>query len=113
MDRTISTREKATMIKNVILITIDALRQDSLGCYNYPKPVSPHIDRIAQQGTAFTNAFATAGFTPASFPAILGSMYPLEFHRYLPLPQEVTLLSQVLKEKGYHCAAFLSNAYIS
>ncbi len=43
---------------NVILICIDTLRADHLSCYGYPRLTSPHIDRLAAQGTLFTQASA-------------------------------------------------------
>lgn len=43
---------------NVILICIDTLRADHLGCYGYPRLTSPHIDRLAGQGVLFTQASA-------------------------------------------------------
>jgi arylsulfatase A-like enzyme len=43
---------------NVILICIDTLRADHLSCYGYPRLTSPHIDRLAGQGTLFNQMFA-------------------------------------------------------
>ena len=36
---------------NVLLISIDTLRQDHLGCYGYERPTSPHIDAVAARRT--------------------------------------------------------------
>jgi choline-sulfatase len=44
---------------HVIYIDIDSLRPDHLGCYGYPRPTSPNIDRLAEQGTRFTRCFAS------------------------------------------------------
>ena len=41
---------------NILLISIDALRPDYLGCYNSDKDVSPNIDTIAEQGCLFISA---------------------------------------------------------
>ena len=38
---------------NVLLISIDTLRPEHLGCYGYPRPTSPHIDRLAAEGACF------------------------------------------------------------
>ncbi len=38
---------------NILLIAVDSLRADRLGCYGYRRPTSPHIDRLAAQGTLF------------------------------------------------------------
>ena len=43
---------------NVLLICIDTLRADHLSGYGYPRLTSPHIDRLATQGTLFTQASA-------------------------------------------------------
>jgi len=41
---------------NVILISFDTLRQDYLGCYGYPKPLSPYLDQLADRGVIFKNS---------------------------------------------------------
>ena len=50
----------------LILISIDTLRADHLGCYGYEAARTPNIDRLAEEGTLFENA-ATA--TPLTLPA--------------------------------------------
>ncbi|MFH0983229.1 MAG: sulfatase-like hydrolase/transferase [Planctomycetota bacterium] len=45
---------------NVILIVLDTLRADHLGCYGYDRPTSPRIAAFAQRGTVYTRAFAAA-----------------------------------------------------
>ena len=40
---------------NVIMISIDTLRHDHLGCYGYHRNTSPHIDHIASEGITFKN----------------------------------------------------------
>jgi arylsulfatase A-like enzyme len=43
----------------VLLVDIDSLRPDHLGCYGYERPVSPTIDRLAADGVRFTECFAS------------------------------------------------------
>ncbi len=43
----------------VLYYDIDTLRPDHLGCYGYERNTSPNIDRVARQGTVFTNCYAT------------------------------------------------------
>ena len=43
---------------NVLLITVDCLRYDHLGCFGYPKETSPHIDDIAGRGAAFSQCIS-------------------------------------------------------
>lgn len=42
--------------RNVLLVSIDSLRADHLGCYGYPRDTSPTIDRLAREGVRFANA---------------------------------------------------------
>lgn len=44
---------------HVIYIDVDSLRPDHLGCYGYPRPTSPNIDRFAEEGTRFTRCFTS------------------------------------------------------
>jgi len=102
-----------SQIKKIILISIDALRQDSLGCYGYEKKVTPFLDELARRGTKFVNAFATGPYSAASFPSILASAYPMQYGEYLPLPKQTTMISEVLGRKGWKCGAFHSSVYMS
>ena len=43
--------------KNIILITIDSLRADHLGCYGYDRDTTPYIDNLAKEGIVFTKCF--------------------------------------------------------
>jgi len=100
-------------IKNIILITIDALRQDSLGCYGYKKNTSPFIDKLAKQGIVFKNVFSTAPFTPPSFISLLTSSYPLRYGSYIPFPKKAISISEIFKKQGFSTSAFVSNVYTS
>jgi len=61
---------------NVIMIIIDDLRPDHLGCYGYNKQISPAIDRIAKDSVIFENIFSQAAYTIASTMSIFTSLYP-------------------------------------
>lgn len=104
---------------NVLLITIDALRADHLGCYGYPRPTTPNLDALARESVRFDNAWAHAPSTRYSVPAILIGRYPStiavnnDWHVHWP-PQVLPsnrLISEILKDRGYHTSAFLSYYY--
>ena len=40
---------------DVVIVLVDALRADALGCYGWPRPTSPNIDRFAAEGTRFAD----------------------------------------------------------
>lgn len=93
---------------NVLLITVDTLRADELGCYGAPAE-TPHIDRLAREGTLFTNAASPMPSTrPAHF-SLLTSLYPRQ-HGVMnnggSLAEGITTLPQLFAEAGYHTAAF-------
>lgn len=63
---------------NVVLVVIDALRPDHLGCYGYHRQTSPFIDRISQEGALFEQAHAQGTWTLPSMLSMLTSQ-----HRFL------------------------------
>jgi arylsulfatase A-like enzyme len=98
---------------NLLLITIDALRADHLGCLGYHPSSSPHIDHLASEGTLFSQAIAHGPRSPASFPAILASIYQSSGAEH-GLPQHVPTLAEILKKHGYATAGLCAgNVYIS
>ncbi len=99
-------------MKNVILLTIDALRKDVLGCYGDKIGLTPFIDSLQNRCVKFTNMQSTGPYTQASFPGILTSSYYLEYRREKKLSPKRTLISEVLQETGIVTAAFHSNPYL-
>src|SRR3989442_10291765 len=100
---------------DVILITIDTLRADRLGCYGYRAIETPNIDAIARDGIRFAQAVAQCPITLPSHCSILTGTYPM-YHGVRDnsgyrLPAEHLTLAEVLKQHGYRTGAFLG-AYI-
>jgi len=60
----------------VVLLTVDSLRPDHLGCYGYPRPTSPRIDRLSREGTLFLHAATQAGWTSPAMVSLLTGLYP-------------------------------------
>jgi arylsulfatase A-like enzyme len=89
---------------NVLLITVDSLRPDHLGCYGYGRNTTPNIDRLSHRGVVFENAFAQAPWTSAALLSLLTSLYPqvhgVETRDRFLAPQQTTPI-EILKEKGY------------
>jgi arylsulfatase A-like enzyme len=100
-------------MKNVILLTIDALRKDALGCYGNRFGLTPFIDSLKDESVIFTRAQAIGPYTEASFPGILASSYYLEYGKEKRLSTEKILISEVLARHGIATAAFHSNPYLS
>ena len=95
---------------NVILISIDTLRPDHLGCYGYSSPTSPNLDQFCEDSIVFEQAVAHAPSTLHSHASILSSLLP---HHHQAtwggktrLPEAATTLAEVLHGLGYSTAAF-------
>src|SRR5688572_22623162 len=72
----VSAPEAPAHKSNVILISIDTLRPDHLGCYGYPVATSPAIDRFRKDAILFRAAYASAPATLISHATMLTSMIP-------------------------------------
>ena len=99
-------------MKNVILLTIDALRKDALGCYGNECGLTPFVDSLLDKYIRFTKGQTIGPYTQASFPGLLTSSYYLEYGKPKGLSPNRTLISEPLKEAGIVTAAFHSNPYL-
>lgn len=98
---------------NVLLITVDTLRVDYLGCYGQAVVKTPQIDRMAEEGILFKFAFAHNVVTLPAHINILTGQYPL-YHGVhdnvgFRLDEKFILLPEFLKKKGYKTAAFIGS----
>ena len=111
--------------RGVILICIDTLRADRLGCYGYDaRETSPRIDELARRSTVFADVTAPAGWTKPSVPSFLTGLYPLQHGVYEgsarglagtssdALPDDATTLAERFRDAGWRTAAFVRNAQL-
>ncbi len=61
---------------NIILIVVDDLGISDLNCYGADLHESPNIDKLAQQGVMFTNAYASASICTPTRASIMTGKYP-------------------------------------
>jgi len=106
---------------NIVLVTIDTLRADHLGCYGYFRDTSPNIDALAKESIRFTHCFTPVAQTLPSHTSIMTRTYPLEHGalanvarfpgqigvRFVPT-LELKTLAQYLVKQGYVTAGFVS-----
>ena len=94
---------------NLLLITIDTLRPDRLGCYGSRTIATPNIDELSRRGVLFTRAFAHTPTTLPSHTNILLGTTPLSHgvhdNGFFKVPSEFPNLATHLKRKGYATAA--------
>jgi arylsulfatase A-like enzyme len=111
-------RERAD--KNIILISLDTLRADHLGCYGYHRLTSPNIDKIAAEGTIFLNAASCSNWTLPSHMSMLTGLYSAETG-YVPgnaisntfFADEVKTIASYLRAMNYKTAGFHNGGYMS
>jgi arylsulfatase A-like enzyme len=107
-------------IRNLILVTLDTVRADHLGCYGRPGNPSPTIDRLAREGVKFDMAISQAAVTPVSHASILSGRNPqghglrvIHAKTGYRLPDSVPTLATILQASGWNTAAFLSSFTVS
>ena len=101
---------------NVVLVLIDTLRADHLGCYGYSRPTSPNIDAFAKESVQFLQNFSQSSWTKPATASLLTSHYPSMHQCYLEqqkLPESEVILPQLLKQVGYQTAVFSGNPWVT
>ena len=101
---------------NILLIGVDSLRADRLGCYGYPRTISPHLDRFAAEGTLFEQYWSPHIPTTPGYGSMLTGkdcfgtgLVGLRQREFAP---GVTTLAELLAAAGYDttCVGFTGNA---
>lgn len=96
---------------NVLLITLDTTRADHLGCYGQPGNPTPQIDRLASEGTRFTQCTTAVPSTLPSHASILTGVYPfvhaVRHNVGYRLSEANVTLAEVFKPAGYRTAAYV------
>ena len=97
---------------NVIVITVDTLRADHLGCYGFAQARTPHIDRLAGEGVLVEHAVAPTPITLPSHTTIFTGLQPpahgVRNNASFLVPDEALTLAERLKAEGYRTQAFIS-----
>jgi arylsulfatase A-like enzyme len=104
---------------NIVLIVIDTLRADHLGCYGYKKDTAPFLSELAQRGVLFENAHSTSSWTAPATASLLTSLHPRQHGVHTGLvatqqmlrtdpqvalnrvPEDALTAAEVFREAGY------------
>lgn len=98
--------------QNFVLITVDTLRADHLGAYDYAEARTPAFDRLASESIQFENAFAHASVTVPSMASLLTGLLPSQHGLYGnggELPESLPTIATLFQDAGFRAAAFLGN----
>jgi arylsulfatase A-like enzyme len=93
---------------NILLVSIDTLRADHLGCYGYTKK-TPFIDSIASQGFLFESMYTTSSTTLPAHISLMTARYPGNARNGYYLSDSATTLAEILTRNNYVSMAFTSS----
>jgi|SRR3989339_193854 len=97
---------------NIILISIDSLRKDRVGCYNPDKKhLTPGLNQLAETGVVFENNYTVSNGSNPSHCSILTGLYPVHHSVHQngwKLPLDKNTLAQELQKKGYYTIGAVS-----
>ena len=104
-------RSSAPAIRHVILISLDTTRADYLSCYGFPRPTTPNIDSLAEQGFLFRNAMTPIPLTlPAHTSMLTGTIPPHHGKREnadVYMNPSLVSLASLLKTKDFSTGAVI------
>ncbi|MGD8538552.1 MAG: sulfatase-like hydrolase/transferase [Candidatus Aminicenantes bacterium] len=101
---------------NVILISVDTLRADHLGCYGYERETSPNIDALAEDSVLFSNVYASSPWTLPSHVSMLTSLHGVHHQVYQDderMDPAILTLADLLRQNHFFCTAFTGGGFVS
>jgi arylsulfatase A-like enzyme len=103
---------------NLVIIGVDTLRRDHLGCYGYELETSPNIDLLASRGVIFEDVVAQSPWTLPSFATVFTSLYPTQHNAGFLEPGSGPFgnrmrtafppLAMILLKQGYSTGAIIN-----
>lgn len=103
--------------QHLVLITVDTLRADHLGCYGYARDTSPVLDALAAESTLFERAFAQWPKTGPSFASLFIGQYPhttgLTHKAAQRVPETYLTLPELMHRAGFTTLAVTSNGVLA
>lgn len=102
--------------RNLLLITVDTLRADHLGCYGYGRPTSAAIDGLAAEGVVFERAWASSSWTLPTLASLMSSV-PSAAHGAIDdktaLNERFETLAEMLAGAGFKTGAIVNHYYLN
>ncbi len=101
---------------HVIVVSIDGLRADRCHFEGNPRPTTPNLDILAQNGVHLSAAFSQSNESLLSHAALLTGRYPSEISPIDPIsyrvPEQILTLPEALSAVGYDTAAFVAGGHV-
>jgi choline-sulfatase len=104
--------ERVDGVERIVVVTIDTLRADRVGCYGAEAAETPTLDAFAAGGVRFETAISPAPLTLPSHATLLTGVDPprhgVRHNGLFRLPPDVPVLAEHLRASGFATAAFVS-----
>jgi len=106
---------------NVLLVSMDTLRADHLGLYDYPRDTSPTIDRLGAEGVVFDNAITQAPWTLPAHLSLFSGLDPSQHgltrfttdrDSWAAVSPQIPLVAEIVEAHGYVTAAFTGGGFV-
>jgi arylsulfatase A-like enzyme/Tfp pilus assembly protein PilF len=98
--------------RNLLLVSIDTLRPDHLGCYGYASARTPRLDALARSGLRFEDVTTVMPLTLPAHSSLMTGTFPphhgVRDNGGFYLNESETTLAEVLRERGYRTGGFVS-----
>lgn len=108
----------AKRFPNIVIFAIDSIRRDHMSCYGYDRLTTPYMDKLAEEGVLFENAFSAYIPTTPAYSAILTGLdlynnQQVGLSPLGPLPKDRPTLPEILRRAGYKstCVGFDGDFY--
>lgn len=99
---------------NVLVVLLDTLRADRLGCYGSERARTPRLDALAARGVRYVDAMSAASWTLPAHASLFTSTFPSQHGLWNDqrLPAELTTIAEHLQAGGYRTSAFTEGGFL-
>lgn len=100
---------------NILLIVLESTRASHLSCYGYSRQTTPNLDRLAEEGVLYEHAISVAPWTLPSHASLFTGLHTSQHGATFDHPRlgdQFLTLATVLRQHGYHTAAFSTNPWV-
>ena len=101
--------------RRIIVVSLDCLRADHMGCYGYGRETSPFLDGLAAESTLFTRATAPSNWTLPSHVSLFTGLYPSHhgvLQKHQSLAETIGSLVEPLKAAGFATGAVTGGGFL-
>jgi arylsulfatase A-like enzyme len=91
--------------RDVLLVSVDALRSDHVGVYGYGRPTTPNIDALAREGVMFEYAYSPTPHTSYAVTSLMTGKYMRPLLQQ-GIGEDSDTWASILRTYGYRTAGF-------